>query len=66
MQEQGADTEAFQAAMGPAITQFVADSSRWLTVERSAGPDAARDTWADVLAGRVPPSVGRITSLHAG
>ena len=65
MTEQGVDTEQFQAAMGPALAAFIDGSSRWLAVERTGGPDAAADTWADVLAGRVPPSVGRITSLHS-
>lgn len=65
MKEQGADTDTFQAAMGPAVADFVAGSSDWMSVERSDGPDAAADTWGEVLAGRVPPSVGRITSLHA-
>ncbi len=65
MGEQGVDTGAFQAAMGPALAEFVADSPRWMSVERSGGPDAAADTWAEVLGGRVAPSVGRITSMHA-
>ena len=64
MAEQGVDTERFQAAMGPALTAFIDGSSAWLDVEQHNGPDAAADTWADVLAGRVPPSVGRIASLH--
>ena len=37
---------------------------RWLTVERSTGAPAAASAWADVFAGAVPPSVGRIVSLH--
>lgn len=65
MTEQGVDTEQFQAAMGPALADFVAGSSDWLAVEQSGGTDAATETWADVLSGRVPPSIGRITSLHA-
>lgn len=65
MNEQGVDTEQFQAAMGPALANFIAGSSEWLTVERSNGTDAATSTWADVLSGRVPPSIGRIASLHA-
>ena len=65
MSEQGVDTERFQAAMGPALASFIDGSSAWLDVERRNGPDAAAETWAEVLGGRVPPSVGRITSLHA-
>jgi hypothetical protein len=65
MNEQGVDTERFQAAMGPALAAFIEGSSEWLAVERTNGPAASADTWADVLTGRVAPSVGRITSLHA-
>lgn len=65
MSEQGVDTDRFQAAMGPALAAFIDGSSAWLDVERCNGPEGAADTWADVLAGRVAPSVGRITSLHA-
>ena len=65
MSEQGVDTDQFQAAMGPALAAFIDGSSAWLDVERRNGPDGAADTWAEVLSGRVAPSVGRITSLHA-
>lgn len=64
MNEQGVDTETFQAGMGPALAEFIEGSSAWLAVERTNGPDAAAETWADVLSGRVAPSVGRIVSLH--
>ncbi len=64
MNEQGVDTEGFQAAMGPALAAFIDGSSEWLAVERTHGTDASVETWADVLSGRVAPSVGRITSLH--
>jgi hypothetical protein len=64
MKEQGVDTEGFQAAMGPALAAFIGGSSEWLAVERTNGTDASAGTWAEVLAGRVLPSVGRITSLH--
>ncbi len=48
-----------------ALHDFVADSRRWLDVERRDGPEAVRDAWADLVAGRVPPSVGIVASLHA-
>ena len=53
-----------QAAMATALEAFIADSTRWLTVERTAGPEATEATWAQVHAGAVPPHIGRITSLH--
>ncbi len=65
MAEQGVDTDQFQAAMGPALAAFIDGSFAWLDVERHNGPDGAADTWVEVLSGRVAPSVGRITSLHA-
>ncbi|WP_433384095.1 DUF2855 family protein [Actinoplanes sp. CA-142083] len=34
-----------------------------LEIQVGAGPDALRDAWLDVLAGRVPPSAGRIIQL---
>ena len=47
-----------------ALDAFVADSRRWLTVERTTGPAAAESAWHDAFHGAVPPSVGRIVSLH--
>lgn len=52
-------------SLGPTLAAFIDGSSAWLDVERRNGPDAAADTWFEVLAGQVAPSVGRITSLHA-
>jgi Protein of unknown function (DUF2855) len=54
----------YSEALAAALAEFVAGSERWLTIERSYGPDAAAQTYADVLAGKVPPSVGPIVSLH--
>jgi hypothetical protein len=47
-----------------ALHAFVGESPRWLTVERTTGPADAEATYRDVYAGTVPPSVGRIVSLH--
>jgi Protein of unknown function (DUF2855). len=47
-----------------ALRAFVGGSERWLTVQRSTGPEAAMSTYHDVYAGTVPPSTGRIVSLH--
>ena len=47
-----------------ALEAFVAGSRRWLTVERTTGPAAAESAWHDAFHGAVPPSVGRIVSLH--
>lgn len=64
MRDSDLDADAFQAAMAPALADFVGGSSDWLEVERTDGADATADTWSDVLGGRVPPTIGRITSMH--
>ena len=46
------------------LVDFVRRSERWLTVERSTGPEAAQATDRDVLDGAIPPSIGRVVSLH--
>jgi Protein of unknown function (DUF2855) len=56
--------EEYQRRTADALAAFVEASSQWLTVERSAGPDAAEATWRAVYDGAVPPSIGRIVSLH--
>ncbi|MEE3919475.1 DUF2855 family protein [Micromonospora sp. BRA006-A] len=37
--------------------------SGWLDVRVGAGPEALRDAWLDVLAGRTPPRVGHVVQL---
>ncbi len=54
----------YQRRCSAALEEFVAGSGSWLAVERSAGAPAAASAWTDVFAGAVPPSVGRIVSLH--
>ena len=56
--------EEYQRRCSEALEQFVDGSHRWLTVERTSGPTAAASTWLDVFDGHVPPSIGRIASLH--
>ncbi|MGZ4681547.1 MAG: DUF2855 family protein [Acidimicrobiales bacterium] len=56
--------EEYQRRCSEALEAFVAGSERWLTVERSTGGPAAAAAWADVYGGAVPPSIGRIVSLH--
>jgi hypothetical protein len=62
IEEWGADE--YQRRGAEALTDFVAGSHRWLAAERSSGPAAAASTWSHVFDGQVPPSVGRIVSLH--
>ena len=62
LEEWGA--EEYQRRCSVALEEFVAGSERWLTIERSTGPAAAATSWAEVYGGSVPPSVGRIVSLH--
>ncbi|WCO65189.1 DUF2855 family protein [Iamia majanohamensis] len=60
----GADLPTLLAASRRALTDFITGSRAWMAVERAHGPDAVAAAWADVHAGRVPPDVGRICSLH--
>ncbi|MEU7840103.1 DUF2855 family protein [Micromonospora sp. NPDC049114] len=48
-------TEAWQ--------RFVPAASGWLDVRVGNGPEALRDAWLDVLAGRTPPRVGHVVQL---
>ena len=55
----------YQRRCSDALRDFVRGSDRWLTIERSAGPEAAQATYQDVFDGSVPPTIGRVVSLHA-
>jgi hypothetical protein len=55
---------SYESRLTAAIGEFVAGSRSWLTIERSVGAEAADAAYHDVYDGRVPPSVGRIVSLH--
>ncbi|MDG4836464.1 DUF2855 family protein [Micromonospora sp. WMMD967] len=48
-------TEAWQ--------RFTAVVGGWLDVQVGVGPEALREAWLDVLAGRTPPRVGRVVQL---
>ncbi|MGW4677371.1 DUF2855 family protein [Micromonospora taraxaci] len=48
-------TEAWQ--------RFTAVVGGWLDVQVGVGPEALREAWIDVLAGRTPPRVGRVVQL---
>jgi hypothetical protein len=61
-EEWGADE--FGRRTAEAMESFLAASHDWLTVERAAGVSATEATWREVYDGSVPPSVGRIASLH--
>jgi hypothetical protein len=56
---------AFRAESAAGVAGFVADSERWLTVERVAGPEAFADAWARAFTGDVPPSVGVVASMSS-
>ncbi|MFG1885946.1 DUF2855 family protein [Micromonospora sp. NPDC049102] len=43
--------------------RFVPMVSGWLDVRVGNGPDALRQAWLDVLAGRTPPRVGHVVQL---
>ncbi|MEV1159890.1 DUF2855 family protein [Micromonospora chokoriensis] len=48
-------TEAWQ--------RFTAVVGGWLDVQVGVGPEALREAWLDVLAGRTPPRMGRVVQL---
>jgi hypothetical protein len=56
--EWGAD--GFARVSGEALDRFIAHSAGWLDVDVAPGAQAMAEAWADTVAGRVPPSVGRI------
>lgn len=49
--------------IGTALTGFLDDAPNWLTVKRSAGPDAVGEVYVDMLEGRASADVGHILSL---
>jgi Protein of unknown function (DUF2855) len=56
--------EQYRRRSADALEAFVAGSERWLTVQRTTGAAAAQATWHEVFDGTVPPSIGRIVSVH--
>lgn len=47
-----------------ALHEFVEQSKSWMSIERTQLPEGAKETWHAVRDGEVPPSTGRIVSLH--
>ncbi len=47
-----------------ALRDFVEQSKGWMTIEQTQLPERAKETWYAVRDGQVPPSIGRIVSLH--
>lgn len=56
--------DEYQRQTRDALLSFVDESARWLDVQRTTGAAAAEATYHDVYDGMVPPSVGRIVSMH--
>ena len=55
----------YQRRSVDALRDFVRGSERWLAIGRSSGPEAAQATYHEVFDGSVPPTIGRVVSLHA-
>jgi hypothetical protein len=51
--------------VGAALSVFLDGAPTWLTVERSAGPDAVQRVYLDTLEGRTTPDTGQILSMSA-
>jgi len=55
--------DVFQSALDAALSGFIADARRWLTVSRGHGPDALLAVYDDLVAGRVPPHLGHVVTV---
>ncbi|WP_433295556.1 DUF2855 family protein [Actinoplanes sp. CA-030573] len=55
--------EELDRRFAAAWDRFAGRVSGWLDVEAGDGPEGLRGAWLDVLAGRVPPRVGRVVQL---
>lgn len=64
MSEAGSDTAEIQRDAAAALGDFVVASRDWLDVDRVSGAEAAAESWSAVHDGTLPPSVGRIVSMH--
>lgn len=58
-----AGPDVYRERLAAGLAEFVADTHRWLSIERHAGPEAFAAAWTRVLSGEVPPSVGVIASM---
>jgi hypothetical protein len=56
-------TAELMTRIGTALTSFIDDAPKWLTVQRSAGPDAVGEVYDDMLEGRASADVGHILSM---
>jgi hypothetical protein len=43
--------------------RFTSTAAKWIDVQVGHGPQGLAEAWSDVLAGRVPPSAGRVVQL---
>lgn len=57
--------EDYDARLTDGWKRAVAWSDGWLQVEHHRGPEAVRDAYLTVLAGRTPPSTGHILSMRS-
>ncbi|WP_433536825.1 DUF2855 family protein [Micromonospora sp. CA-249363] len=55
--------DGLDARFTDAWQRFVPMVSGWLDVRVSHGPEALRDAWLDVLAGRTPPRMGHVVQF---
>ncbi|WP_433117411.1 DUF2855 family protein [Micromonospora sp. CA-246542] len=55
--------DGLDARFTDAWQRFVPKVSGWLDVRVGHGPEALRDAWLDVLAGRTPPRVGHVVQF---
>jgi NADPH:quinone reductase-like Zn-dependent oxidoreductase len=53
----------FEARVATALADFVADSTRWLSVHRSTGATEVEAAYRSVLEGESDPAVGHVLSL---
>ena len=53
----------FNTRVGEALDVFLEGAPTWLTVERSAGPEAVERVYRDALEGRTSPDTGQILSM---
>lgn len=52
-----------EARMSSALSMFLDNSTRWMTVEHGQGPDAVLAVWDSLISGSIDPAVGHILSL---
>jgi hypothetical protein len=53
----------FNERVATALSLFLDDSTRWLTIQHSHGTDALSDVYMQLVEGRVRPEAGHILSL---